>query len=41
MRKVVDFPQPEGPTSTVKLPSGIVSERSGITGGFPSYDFDT
>ena len=25
--RVVDFPQPEGPRSTVRLPSGISSDR--------------
>ncbi len=30
MRNNVDFPQPEGPTSTVNEPSGTDSVKSGI-----------
>jgi hypothetical protein len=28
MRRSVDFPQPEGPTSTAKAPSGMSSDTS-------------
>ena len=35
MRSVVDFPQPDGPTSTVKDPSSISRFRSGMITSFP------
>ena len=35
MRRSVDLPQPDGPTSTVKEPSGTVSVMSGMTVSLP------
>lgn len=35
MRSSVDFPQPEGPTSTQNSPSSMVSDNSGMTVRLP------
>ena len=36
MRNVVDLPQPDGPSSTQKAPSGTLSDRSWRTGRSPN-----
>ena len=35
MRSKVDLPQPDGPSSTVTCPSGMVRSMSGITSTSP------
>ena len=35
IRSAVDLPEPDGPTRTMKLPSGMSNDRSFTAGGAP------